>query len=1277
MQIDRDMIFKAKEALGDRNAELIVETLGIADYDSRNMKCCCPFHGENHASFIYNPKEYNFHCFGACGRSYDLVDVFMLSGFTYAEACRKLFELAEMPHSFGELGVKTKRQYRYPKPVECTDKSKVYEYLGKRKISPKTIDYADVRQDDAGNIVFNYYDTNDVLTMVKYRPARKVEKGENKTWCQKDADTAPLLFNMNRINTAAPLVVTEGECFPGDAEILTETGWHRFDEYNGEPVMQVDENLNGSFITPNAIVRKEYDGELYEVRRGGNYTSITTPGHNIVHYDSGRNLVKTKVAEMPRSTGNIPCCIRVDGPGIPLSDDQIALYLAVSADCTIDVRKNTRHCRFAVKKYRKYERLTGILDRLGIRYFTNPATKSGYRYVGFNTPDWIKSKLLPESWIAQATVEQREFILGEMVHWDGNHVPNRNQTEYSSKELHNCIIMQTIAHTSGHMSTIVRRTNEHGTWYRVSILYGKSSVSWQSITPQRRSYHGMVYCVSVPTGMILVRQEGHITVTGNCDCLSAIEAGFTNAVSVPLGAGNLHWIEENFDFLEQFDSIIICADNDEAGLKMQKECVYRLGSWRTKVVDIPPYYEKPDGKRVAVKDLNEVLYWFGKEKVAELLNNAKDSPVPGIVDFSDIEDIDLDALDGIPTGMPSLDRYLMKLFYGTFNIVTGINGCVSGDTEYFNGYEWKPISKYCGDKVLQYGQDGSAELVMPDIYHKYPCDHFWHFKSAYGVDQVVSDEHNLVYLTSKGNLAKKNALDFIDQYNSSKNGCQSHFITTFHYNGVGISLTDDEIRVMCAVVCDGSFTNSRKNPNLCRINIKKERKKTRLREILKRADIAYTEKHYNPHDPEYSAFYLNAPMAEKVFKPEWYQCSAHQLEVFTDEILNWDGCNSKGRRSFSTTIKENADFVQFAFSATGRRSVVRECNRIGTTRSQYVRKSIEYEVSVTDQIYPSLLNVKKRIEIPKVPSEDGYKYCFTVPSGMLVLRHNGRINITGNSGKSSFLNQILCQCLDHGESAYLYSGELPNFQSKNWLNFIFAGQRNVTEHQFGDSTYYKVTPEAKQAISNFYRGKLFIRKDGESNKKSDILKSMEEAVRKFGTKLIILDNMTSMNLENNDNNKFEKQAELVTDVINFAVKYNVAVILVVHPHKIDMMRRLNKMDVQGISALIDLAHRVISLYRVQEHEKAGEAKLSGPGWRTPPVKADVIIDILKDRLTGYEGRSVNVFYDRPSKRFFATEEELDHRYKWDRKAYQDPLPFPPTQLDDQTDEVFGKTEKEE
>ena len=57
------------------------------------------------------------------------------------------------------------------------------------------------------------------------------------------------------------------------------------------------------------------------------------------------------------------------------------------------------------------------------------------------------------------------------------------------------------------------------------------------------------------------------------------------------------------------------------------------------------------------------------------------------------------------------------------------------------------------------------------------------------------------------------------------------------------------------------------------------------------------------------------------------------------------------------------------------------------------------------------------------------------------------------------------------------------FKQNNWLNFIFAGQRNVKQYQYNDSVYYKVTPEAKKAISDFYRGRLYIRQDGESNRK--------------------------------------------------------------------------------------------------------------------------------------------------------------------------------------------------
>ena len=222
MLIDSKYINKAKEKLGTKMAFIIVEELGIEDFDERNMKCCCPFHQEDTPSFIWNEKSLNFHCFGACGRNYDILDVFMHKGMTYMQAVQKLFDLADIKYALGEVGVKTRSQYRYPKPEYEDNKKKVYEYWATRGISKETIDYADVQQDKEGNALFQYYDTNDVLTMCKVRPSKAIRNGEIKTWCLKNSDTTPLLFNMNRINVNSPLLITTGE---GDCLAAIESGF--------------------------------------------------------------------------------------------------------------------------------------------------------------------------------------------------------------------------------------------------------------------------------------------------------------------------------------------------------------------------------------------------------------------------------------------------------------------------------------------------------------------------------------------------------------------------------------------------------------------------------------------------------------------------------------------------------------------------------------------------------------------------------------------------------------------------------------------------------------------------------------------------------------------------------------------------------------------------------------------------------------------------------------------------------------------------------------------
>lgn len=354
--------------------------------------------------------------------------------------------------------------------------------------------------------------------------------------------------------------------------------------------------------------------------------------------------------------------------------------------------------------------------------------------------------------------------------------------------------------------------------------------------------------------------------------------------------------------------------------------------------------------------------------------------------------------------------------YGCMNnnvyLITAKAGCVDKDTEFFNGEKWKPISEYVdGDKVLQYNADGTANLVTPNNYIKLPCDNLWLTQTKYGVDMCLSDEHRVIYQTDHGNIAERTMLDFKKMHESSKRGFGGKLYTSFIYEGEGIALTDAEIKIMCAVICDGSFFKNEKSKR-CRFHIKKDRKKIRLREIFKEAGLDHKESISAAEG--YTDFYIDAPVRTKTFTKEWYKCTQHQLQIICDNILFWDGSVTNGRARFCSNVKENADFVQFAFAACGYKATLDSRNRVGqeyfTCGKFYTRKSEEYGVNITKRNMVSIGcfhadNPNKTKIIPYKPI-DGFKYCFTVPSSMWVMRRNGKILITGNCGKTVSMKPI-------------------------------------------------------------------------------------------------------------------------------------------------------------------------------------------------------------------------------------------------------------------------------
>ena len=387
------------------------------------------------------------------------------------------------------------------------------------------------------------------------------------------------------------------------------------------------------------------------------------------------------------------------------------------------------------------------------------------------------------------------------------------------------------------------------------------------------------------------------------------------------------------------------------------------------------------------------------------------------------------------------DYLIDKTKSGKCVVFGGPPGCVDRETEYFNGIEWKSIANYQeGEQVLQFNTyTGEASLVTPLRYIKEPCNKMYHFETKYGINQTLSPEHRVLYYKRRKKNRKKywdsevqeiSAEELKDLQNSGK--FYGGFKTDFVYNGPGMNLSDVELKLMLAVICDGSFPKKNSNSTYCRINLKKQRKKDALESILKEWGKEYVKTN---NDDGYSVYTFKAPRKEKEFTSEWYSCSQHQLQLICNNVLQWDGsCDSHGRKSFETTSKQSADFIQFAFSACGYRATFYCSHRAGTpyqtNNKTYVRKHESFSVIISNKNITGMAwhndGRDNNVLLEEVVPEDGFKYCFSVPTHALVLRRNGKIFITGNSGKSTLLNAWIeflpkyeeCLCIQENDELF-------------------------------------------------------------------------------------------------------------------------------------------------------------------------------------------------------------------------------------------------------------------
>ena len=177
-------------------------------------------------------------------------------------------------------------------------------------------------------------------------------------------------------------------------------------------------------------------------------------------------------------------------------------------------------------------------------------------------------------------------------------------------------------------------------------------------------------------------------VEGEMDALSLHEAGLYSVCSVPNGASKgtqkLDYLDNCYQYFEDKDEIILCTDNDQPGLQLRNELARRLGTYRCKYVEFGEY-----------KDANEVLIQKGPETLRQLINEAKNFPLEGVLNISNIWENVLNynenGIKNYSINLGDSDNYF-NLAFGEWTVVTGIPN--SGKSDFIDQVLVNLTTKY-------------------------------------------------------------------------------------------------------------------------------------------------------------------------------------------------------------------------------------------------------------------------------------------------------------------------------------------------------------------------------------------------------------------------------------------------------------------------------------------------------------------------------------------------------------------------------------------------------
>ncbi len=307
--------------------------------------------------------------------------------------------------------------------------------------------------------------------------------------------------------------------------------------------------------------------------------------------------------------------------------------------------------------------------------------------------------------------------------------------------------------------------------------------------------------------------------------------------------------------------------------------------------------------------------------------------------------------------------------------------CVPGDAEVLTPWGWERLDTWDESRIMQWMPDGSMRFLHAKRKWFYKCkDSMIKIDSPYIKGSFTTGHTMPRFGTGDKKFKPCPAADFMVRGTS--------YLPISGISDNNGFITARQMRVLVAVQADGHWQLKTKFGRELRFGLTKQRKQMRLRKLFAEANIKFRENIFPSHPGEitFRVKWADLPSwldpDRKIFDNWLLDSTIAARLAFMEELVYWDGHKS-GNLEYYSELDKNHEWVATIAHLTGMGA------KRGRNGATIIRSTRDPQKAMVKLKHVSLQ-----------PSLD-LVYCPTTVTGYWLMRQNGTISITGNTGRWS------------------------------------------------------------------------------------------------------------------------------------------------------------------------------------------------------------------------------------------------------------------------------------